>query len=112
MINKAINRYQVERAWENRDMKVTTLKGHTATISALQIATNSDKFVSGSVDTKICLWDSKEKKVIRSFRGHASTVRCVHAEIPDKYLISGSEDKTVKVMNGILLLLTLLRFGI
>jgi F-box/WD-40 domain protein MET30 len=72
------------------------MKGHTAAISCLQFEGNY--LLSGSVDTKINIWDRSTQKVVRTLAGHTNTVRCLHLGIPKGVVISGSEDKTVRVL--------------
>jgi len=88
-------RYHVEINWETQQYTTNTLKGHTASITCLQF--DSDKLVSGSVDTKINLWDLTSNHVIRTFRGHTNTVRALYLDVSNNIIISGSEDKTIKI---------------
>ncbi|CDF38694.1 WD40-repeat containing protein [Chondrus crispus] len=53
--------------------------------------------VVGYEDGTLRLWSTSEKKVLRSFHGHRSEVRCVAMSGDGKRVASGSKDKSVRV---------------
>lgn len=65
--------------------KLHSFKGHLASIQTLFIVPNSQSFISGSLDSKIKIWDLDKYWLIREFI--TSSVFCVVAN--DKKLIGG-----------------------
>ncbi|CDF36259.1 unnamed protein product [Chondrus crispus] len=53
--------------------------------------------VVGYDDGTLRLWSTSETKVLRSFRGHRSEVRCVAMSGDGRRVVSGSEDASVRV---------------
>lgn len=70
-------RYQIEQNWEMGKHTMTMLKGHTASISCVSLDVNSinNTLVSGSVDTKINIWDLRTQKVLKTLRGKCERER-------------------------------------
>eukprot|EP01114_Cavostelium_apophysatum_P020568 TRINITY_DN6934_c0_g1_i2.p1 TRINITY_DN6934_c0_g1~~TRINITY_DN6934_c0_g1_i2.p1 ORF type:complete len:939 (+),score=251.24 TRINITY_DN6934_c0_g1_i2:1960-4776(+) len=88
-------RYHIEQNWESQRNTCEILKGHTASITSVSFKGN--QLLSGSVDTKLHLWDLTTNKFLRSYRGHTNSVRCVQIDPENNLIASGSEDKTVKI---------------
>ncbi|CDF38048.1 WD40-repeat containing protein [Chondrus crispus] len=53
--------------------------------------------VVGYDDGTVRLWSASERKVLRNFRGHRSGVHCVAISGDGRRVVSGSEDKSVRV---------------
>ncbi len=80
---------------------------HAKDITQLVLSpVNSEHAFASSSDHNIVLWDVKNKKPIRVFNGHLSTVTCIeiymlsgHALDPyqNMYLFSGSKDSELRV---------------
>jgi WD40 repeat protein len=88
-------RYKVEINWTKGRYWSYSLQGHSASITALHFADRH--LVSGSIDTKVNLWDLKSRKVIRVMPGHTGGVRCVALALSQDAIYSGSDDRTVKM---------------
>ena len=86
--------------------KITTLEGHTQVVFSVTV---SGKYIiSGSLDNTIKIWDLSTSKLVTTLEGHNGYVMSVAvsgiintAKFPDnigkQYIISGSEDKTIKI---------------
>ena len=74
---------------------VDTLKEHTFGVFALAELPNNT-FASGSGDKTIKIW-SAERRMLRTIKGHNSSVNCLVYLKQDNYLASGSGDKTIKI---------------
>jgi len=79
------------------DTYVRTFAGHTDGVRALAFLPDGVRFVSGSADKTVKLWDSASGRLIRSFDGHENQVLCVAVSPDGKYIASGSQDRTVRV---------------
>ncbi|KAJ3126273.1 hypothetical protein HK098_007745 [Nowakowskiella sp. JEL0407] len=79
-----------------------TLSGHNESIETLAIGYNSTKFISGSNDNSIRLWDISTGDFITSFSGHesnsASNVNSVG--IANDKIVGAYEDGTIKTWNA------------
>ncbi|CDF38902.1 unnamed protein product [Chondrus crispus] len=53
--------------------------------------------VVGYEDGTLRLWSTSERRVLKSFRGHRSRVRCVAMSGDRRRVVSGSWDKSVRV---------------
>lgn len=73
-----------------------TLRGHTDTISSLDVA-ESGVIASGSADTNVRLWDYASGAFIRTLRGHILTVSSVRFVANSPWLLSAGLDGTFRV---------------
>ena len=87
---------------------VRTLKGHTNAVLSVAVSPNGKYIVSGSADWSVILWEAESGRRIHDYIGHGqglinfltSRVGGVNsvAFSPDgKYIVSGSDDLTLKV---------------
>ena len=90
------NKLRNDLQWGQGSYKVETIKGHTASISCLELL-DPTTVLSGSLDTTIRLWNLNKKKEVQLLRGHTQTVRCIQASVSDNQIISGGEDKTIRI---------------
>lgn len=83
-----------------------TLTGHQGAVTITAIAPDGQTIVSGSDDQTIKLWDIKTGNLLRTLTGHTGSIRTLaigfasaqSAIAPDcQYLVSGSDDKTIKI---------------
>lgn len=75
------------------------LRGHTNSINALVVTSDSRQVVSASKDKSIKLWNLATKKEVLSLTGHTQTVNDLAVTSEGKMLISVSSDRTLKVWN-------------
>lgn len=90
------NKYRNELVWKKGDFKLNTLKGHTASVSCLELLSPTS-VLTGSIDTSIRLWNLEKGKEENRLRGHTQNVRCIQADPDNDIIISGGEDKTIRI---------------
>jgi centriolar protein POC1 len=84
-----------------KTIRANKLKGHSAPITEVAFSPSSSMFATASMDHTIRLWsnssvDGYPNHVIRS---HNACVRSVDFSCDGRLIVSGSNDKTVKVFN-------------
>jgi len=98
------------KIWDFSTFKlVETLEGHTNWINSVAVSKDNKYIISGSSDDTIKIWDLSTFKLVATLEGHTSAVMSVAVSdiinTPDKfgnnigkqYIISGSDDKTIKI---------------
>jgi WD40 repeat protein len=55
-------------------------------------------FASGSLDTNIKIWDIRRKSCIHTYKGHTRGVNVLRFTPDGKWVVSGGEDNSVKVL--------------
>jgi WD40 repeat protein len=109
-------RHSVETSWFNKRPVVTTLTGHTGAINCIAFLQDTSRFIAGSNDGSISIWNHNEQPQptdqiyqqhhrqsrptahLASFYGHGGPVWC-SAVLDNNHFATGSYDKTVKVWN-------------
>ena len=76
-----------------------TFSGHRNIIHTVCFSPDGTKFLSGSHDKTVKLWDMKTGKCIRTFKGHKRWVRSVCFSPNGQRILSASADKTIKLWN-------------
>jgi WD40 repeat protein len=70
-------------------------------IECLAFSADKKFIVSGSINTRmkpiVSLWDLNKGNCVRRFFGHTEVITCICYWFYDKWVISGSRDKTIKV---------------
>jgi WD40 repeat protein len=90
------------------DSGAIRMEGHTGAVFALCVVGNL--VISGSLDRRLGVWDSRTGRLLRFLQGHSNTVCCLHAvestvegdadnKTSANVLVSGSLDRTVVVWN-------------
>lgn len=85
--------------WENKFSLEQTFEGHEHYI--MQVALNpndSSILVSASLDMTLKIWKLGEEKEIATLERHSKGVNCV-AFLGDSRIVSGSDDKSIRVWN-------------
>ena len=73
------------------------LKGHRASVRALDPHPFGNFFVTGALDCKVGLWDASTGECLQTYRGHAAPVSCVKHSPDGRWVLSGDEAGIVKV---------------
>ncbi len=69
-------------------------KGHERTVSYVKFM-GKDEMVSACVDSTIKLWDLKDMKLTRTYRGHLNDKNFVGLSVTDEYIACGSEQNSI-----------------
>lgn len=97
--------------WEIRENFVTTcskekmkkwsckyqLSGHMAEVLDLKWSANSKYLISAGVDKRIIVWQVEKSRYERILEEHSRFVQGVAVDPKFKYIISESNDRTVKI---------------
>lgn len=77
-----------------------TFAKHSTTIKVIRLfPSQSNCFVSGSLDTTIRIWDIRQKQEITVFKGHSKQVNDLSVSPDDSMIASASDDGLVKLWN-------------
>lgn len=69
--------------------EVRQFTGHQSLVMGVAFAPDGKRFVSGSLDRKIILWDVETGKPVRSWTGNAEGVECVAFSADGNFILSG-----------------------
>lgn len=75
--------------------------GHRGDVNALALRPDNQVFASASHDKTIKIWDSKEKKLLKTLTGHSRNVFSLTYTYDGSKLISGGDDGTIKIWDFI-----------
>jgi WD40 repeat protein len=73
---------------------------HDAAVTCLICEPRSSNLISGSVDESICVLDRKSFDVVSRLKGHRGTISAVSKIAETEYLLSASEDHTLKIWHS------------
>lgn len=73
---------------------------HTTYIPSLELSPSGRRFVTGSADQSVCVWDSQTCKLVARWRGHRREVWSVAMASDDETVASCGPDGTVRLWNG------------
>ena len=74
-----------------------TLVGHRDWVMAVAVFEDSQRIVSGSVDSTVKIWDVESGACLRTLSGHSSFLNAVAVFADNQRVVSGSGDRTVKI---------------
>jgi U3 small nucleolar RNA-associated protein 13 len=100
---------QTVRVWDPNTLEcVSEMLGHTGPVNAVAFTRREDgegvRVVSGSEDNSIKIWRAVNKKsskklIIRSIMAHSKPVNAVVVSKNDKWVATGSQDRSAKIFN-------------
>lgn len=111
-----LEKYQREMSWYHTRPVVSTLLGHSGSVTCISYQVGKSHFISASDDSSLIMWEIdesrlKDKEIVKQhhvqtkniakktcFYGHGGPVWSC-CEGPDGALISASYDKTIKLWN-------------
>lgn len=77
--------------------KILNFKGHTASVSCLELVEDENTLFSGSTDNTVRQWDLKTGECIKVYKGHDKEIIFIR-KVPDQNLIiTASRDHTIRV---------------
>lgn len=82
--------------------KPVKLAGHKGGINDISISPNGQLIVSASSDYTIRIWDNSflwQGHTYQSLKIHSAPVKSCHFSCDSKLIVTGSDDKTVKLIN-------------
>lgn len=77
--------------------RLYTLKGHTDSITCIEISPDNSFIVTGSRDKTVRIWDSKTGKCLCILSGHTGLIDSISISEDSRYVTSGSWDRTTRV---------------
>ncbi|MFM6225329.1 MAG: WD40 repeat domain-containing protein, partial [Dolichospermum sp.] len=76
---------------------LNTIFGHKSSVNTLVITPDDSKFISGSSDSTIKIWDLATGKELQTLTGHSKGVNTLAITPDGSKLVSGSSDSTIKI---------------
>ncbi|MCZ8048007.1 MAG: WD40 repeat domain-containing protein [Microcystis aeruginosa K13-05] len=76
---------------------LNTIFGHKSSVNTLVITPDDSKFISGSSDSTIKIWDLATGKELQTLTGHSKGVNTLAITPDGSKLVSGSCDSTIKI---------------
>jgi WD40 repeat protein len=76
---------------------IRVLEGSHSTVENLTITADGELIVSGSVDSKVRVWETATGKCLSILEGHTGTVTGIAVTADKELIVSGSSDKTIRV---------------
>jgi WD40 repeat protein len=101
VISCQLNTFSVTRIWDANTQQQISKRPLNPGFTAIAMDFTKDlnyAFIGGSGQkTNNILWDFNNNKILREFPGHTYGVNCVSLSKDDKFAISGSMDKTIRL---------------
>ena len=85
------------KIWDYFNKKcIKTLEGHDDCILSIVLLKEKNYLCSGAADLNIRIWNWEKNKCLYILKGHEKWVKCI-LELDNGIIISGSDDKTIKI---------------
>ena len=79
---------------------VSPLTGYRNIVCAIAYSPDGTRFVSGSLDCTVCIWNSETSQLLSTLYEHSSGVGSVAYSFDGSRIVSGSDDKTINVWDA------------
>ena len=90
---------KVIKIWDLTKLKVyRTIKGNAANTRSITLTQDGKKAVFAN-DNDIAIWDMEKHTFLNRLKGHSRVVMGVAITPDDRFIVSGSVDKTIKIWN-------------
>lgn len=76
-----------------------SLKGHTATLTAIVVSSDGKFLITSSRDNTARIWDRESGQLLYKLEGHTKAVECATFTPDGKYAVTSSSDETVRIWN-------------
>jgi WD40 repeat protein len=76
--------------------RVRAFKAHSDRVTSIAMAPDGNRFITGSADRILRLWDLNNNQPLMILRGHQGEVTSVAFSADGRHVLSGSADKTVR----------------
>ena len=77
------------------------LTGNTSFINAMAFNNDGSKIITGGVDCRACISDTRSGALLRTLQGHTAQIKAVAFESNGNRAITGSWDKTARIWNAV-----------
>ena len=77
--------------------EVQTLRGFNRAITDVSISMDNELLAAASTEHKAMLWKLKTMRTIHTFAGHKETINACKFSFVTKSLLTGSQDRTIKI---------------
>ena len=105
IFNSLLNPSSRSSTIREKDDDVFTLSGHTDSVHSICTSNDGSTIVSGSAghtfsgsaDSTIKIWSTKDDTDVKTLSGHTSFVNSVCISSDGRTIVSGSLDKTIRI---------------
>lgn len=88
------------RVWQAENGKeVQSLKGLARSVTDVSFSMDNEYLAAASTEHKVLLWRLKTMRVAQTFTGHKETINACKFAFVTKSLITGSQDRSLKVFD-------------
>ena len=84
---------------ESAENLLITRIDHQDGIGMLAVTSFNQHIFFSNLRNEICMYHIPSKKLVRKFSGHSETINCLQISYNNRFLISGSSDKSIRVWN-------------
>ena len=95
-----LRRWEWHRLDYSLDQAHTTLHGHRDIPRSVAFSPDGKRFISGSYDRTIKIWNAATGKEIMTLEGHNRCVNSVAYSPKGDYIVSGGDDNTIRIWDA------------